>query len=143
MDQQVIDVLILFDHKRGDRSADQLIADHSQQRSHRKIGLLDQPLVAQGAIAHRRQIIQIEIARPGQVEFHLGPVQFLVLQFKLHLVNLQFMKGRPNLLERERFQGLRLHHLPLPQFFLGLPAQGTAGCIFRRSCGWNGGRDIC
>jgi hypothetical protein len=52
----------------------------------------DQSRLADGAIAHRRQVVEIKIARPHGVQFRLCPAQFLILYLQLDLVHAQFVE---------------------------------------------------
>jgi len=76
---QVVDLLILFENEAGDRLPDQRAAGHSQQGGGREVGLQDQSLLGQGAVAHRGQVIQIKIAGLAFLQFCLGRPQCFVL----------------------------------------------------------------
>jgi hypothetical protein len=50
---------------------DQFAPGYSQQGGGSEVGLLDQPLLADGAIAHRGQVKDVETALPNHVQFSL------------------------------------------------------------------------
>ena len=93
----VVDVLIRRKDKAGQGMLDQGASRHTQHVSGSEIGLQDQPLLADGEIAHRRQIVQIEIPRPGSFQFFLCPAHFLVLYRKLDLMHPQLVDQLPRL----------------------------------------------
>ena len=93
--EEVLDVLVFREDEAGDRLLDQCVSCHPQQGRDGEVGFLNQPLFAQGDIAHRREIVQIEISGPGGISFLLGPPQLLVLHIELDLVHLQFMNQAP------------------------------------------------
>ena len=123
---QVIDVLVILDDESADRLVDQHAPRHAQQGGGGKVRLQDQPLFADGDTGHRRQVIEVEIARPLGVQFRLSPVQFLILHLPLDLMHAQFVERPPHFLGRHGLKVfLRLGHLSQGDVFgpvaLGLP----------------------
>ena len=104
----VVDVLVFGKDKMGQRLLDQSDFPHTQQSGPREVRLQDQPLLAEGEIAHRRQIVQVEVPRPRDFEFALGPAQFLILHLQLDLMHLQLVEQAPGFLGRQRDLGLGL-----------------------------------
>ena len=102
----VVDVLVLADDEPGQRLLDQRTSCHAQKVGGGEVGLDDQPLLAEREVAHRRQIVQIEIPRPRGLQLHLGPAQFLVLHLQLNLVHPEIVQQRPRRVRRQRLQAL-------------------------------------
>ena len=75
---------------------------HTQQGRGSKIGIDDEPLFADGDIAHLRQVVEIEITRLRINQFSLRPAQRIVLHFQLDLVDPQLVERMPGLFERHR-----------------------------------------
>ncbi len=89
---QVVDVLILFEDEAGDRLPDQRAAGHAQQCGSGEVGFQEQSMLRQGAVAHRGQVIEVEIARPPGFDLLLGRAKLLVLHLQFDLVHPEFMK---------------------------------------------------
>ena len=98
---QVVDVLGLPGDEPAEKLLDQSASVRAQQGRSGKVGLQDLPLLADGAIAHRGQIVQVEIARPRGVQFRLGPAQFVVLHLQFDLMHLEFMEHPPHFFGRQ------------------------------------------
>ena len=88
---QVENGLIVWENELGDLLPDKQCSAHAKQRGSGEIGLLDLSGPADGAIAHRSHVIEIEIARLRGFEFILSPTQFFVLHLQLDLMHPQFM----------------------------------------------------
>ena len=73
---------------------------HAEHLGGSEIRFQNQPLLAEGDIAHRRQIVEVEIARSSGLQLHLGPAQFIVLHLQLDLVHPQFMERLPRFFGR-------------------------------------------
>ena len=58
---QIENVLVLIGNEPGDRHRDNHLPSHAQQGGSGQVRLKDQSLSVDGDIAHRRQIIEIEI----------------------------------------------------------------------------------
>src|SRR5680860_1594458 len=130
----VIEVLVFGKDERGDRLLDQRAPGHAQQGADGEVGLQDhQPRLAEGAIAHRRQVIEVEIARPRGVQFRLRPAQFLVLHLQLDLMHAQFMKRLPRCFGRQGLEVFRRLGVFSPDDLFGLSAQfgGLFGSVMR------------
>ena len=104
---QVVDVLVLFVDESGDRLPDQRAPGRIQQCGGGEVGLQYSSLFGEGAIAHRRKVVQAEIPRPGGVQFRLGAAQFFVLHLQFDLVNPQLVQD--------------------PSVFFGRQGQGVSG----------------
>jgi hypothetical protein len=61
---KIVDVLVLFEDEAGDRLLDQHAPGHAQQSRGGEADLQDQPLFGDGAIAYRRQIVEVEVPSP-------------------------------------------------------------------------------
>ena len=122
--KQVIAILVWPVDEARERQPDQRGSGQSEHRRCAEVGLRDQPSPVEAAVAHRRQVIEVEIARPRSLQLGLGLAQFLVLHLKLDLVDLQLVQ--------QSLQGFgRLRQLggcgPLPEFGLGALAQRRVG----------------
>ena len=89
---QVVNVLVRLEDEAADRLLEQRAAGRAQQAGGGGVGLQDQPLLGQGDVAHRGQVIKVEIARPFGFDQRLRRAQFLVLHLQLDLVYLKFME---------------------------------------------------
>ena len=56
--------MVFFENEAGKRLSDQSASGDAQQGGGGEVGLQDQPLFADRDIAHRRQVIEVEVARP-------------------------------------------------------------------------------
>ena len=88
----VVGVLVDACDEAGQRLREQSAAGHAQQRGGGQVGLHDQAVVGHGAVAHRRQFVQIEPALAGCFELVFGPAQFFVLHLQFDLVHRQFVQ---------------------------------------------------
>ena len=79
-------------HKSGEGLLYERSTRHPEQVGCGQIGLPDQALLAQRAVANRRHVIKIEITRSRTVELGHCFSQFLVLHLKLNLVYLQIVQ---------------------------------------------------
>lgn len=77
---------VFLEDEARDRLSDQRAACRAQQVGGGQVGLPHQALDAQGAIAHGRQVIQVEIAGARQVQRRLRMAQLLVLHLQLDLL---------------------------------------------------------
>ncbi len=59
---QVVDVLVVFEDKSGDRLVDQFVDGRVQQGGGREVRLQDQPFFAYSVISHRSHVIEVETA---------------------------------------------------------------------------------
>ena len=120
----VVDVRVFCENEPGEWLLDQRAPGHTQQGSGGEVGLQDQAVIAEGDIADRRQVVEIEIACPHGVQFHLRPPQIFVLHLQLDLVYAQVVQD---------LSGVRLglghpgHRRLAPQPLFGTAAQLSAG----------------
>ncbi len=77
--KQVVAILVLTGDERGQALLDQRSPGHAQQGGGAEVGLLDQPALADRAIAHWRQVVEVEIACPRAVQRRQRAVQFGVV----------------------------------------------------------------
>ena len=103
----VVDVLVILEDATGQPLADQRAPGHAQQGGGGEVGLQDQPPLADGAISHRRHVVEVEVTFPRGFQFQLRPAQFLVLHHELDLVYLQFVQHLPHCFGREGRELLR------------------------------------
>ena len=89
---QVKNVLIVRENEAGDLLSDEYCSLHTKQPGGSEVDLLNQSRPADGAIAHWRHVVEIEIACLRRVQFILSPAQFLVLHLQLDLMHPQFMQ---------------------------------------------------
>ena len=50
--------------------------------------MLDQARLAEGAVAHRGEVVEVEVSRAGNVQLRLGAAQFVALHFQFDRVDL-------------------------------------------------------
>ena len=110
---QIPGILVFIDDELTERPIHHRRPRHVQQRREREVALHDQPRLADGAIAHRRHVVEVEpsCARGVEIPLRLAqflvaifqillcPAQFLVLHFQLDLMHAQLMQ---DLLQRFR-----------------------------------------
>ena len=86
-------VLPDFPISRGDEGfetmVEQLLALDPEHRGGGEVGRFDQALAAEGEIAHRREIVEVDITVARILQLHQGLAQGLVLHFQLGLVHLE------------------------------------------------------
>ena len=85
----VVEILVILEDEVGERPVEQPATSHAEHLHGGEVGLLDQPRLADGDIAHRGQIVEIEVARPCGFEIHLRPAQLLILHLQLDLMHAQ------------------------------------------------------
>ena len=88
---QVIGILVVLEDEAVQGPVDQGFLAGPEQFGGRLVGFQDQATRGEAAIAHRGQIVEIEIPRLGNFQFLPGLQQFLVLKFQFDLMNLEFM----------------------------------------------------
>ena len=130
-------VLVRRQDEAGNRPLDQRAAAHSEQVGGAEIDLPDHSRLAEGEIADRSQLVQVEVARAAGAQFRLRPPQLLVLQLQLDLMDPEFMQHLLHLLERKPRELSLRAGAPFPGEGLGPPAQGVCGAC--RSGGICGG----
>jgi hypothetical protein len=74
------------------RLPDQRRPPYVEQGRGGQVGFEDQTLPADGAVADRRQVVELDIARPRFLERHLRVAQLLVLHFEFDLRHPQFVQ---------------------------------------------------
>jgi hypothetical protein len=79
-------VLILLKDKTGQGQTKQQLALHAQHCCHCQVGLSNVTLLIDRAIAHRCQVVKIEVARLGCVKLSLGAAQLVALNLRLDMV---------------------------------------------------------
>ncbi len=104
---QIVDVPVLFEDETDDRLPEQRVPGDAQQGCYGQVGFEDQPLFGNGAIAHGRQVIEVEIACPRRVQFHLHPAQFRILHLQFDLMDMQFVEHLPRFRRWDGFRGFR------------------------------------
>ena len=105
----------------GEGLLDQFAPTAAEQRREGEIGFQDQTLGVDGAIADRREIIEVEVTLLRPREFRLGAEQFFVLHLQLELMDAHLMEHAP--------QGLGGDDLGLLQGQQGLQAGGDLGLL--------------
>ena len=120
---QVVDILILFEDEARDRLLHQRAVGSAQKSGGGEIGFQDQSLFGQSAVAHRGQVIKVEIARPSGFDLGLGPAQLLVLHLQPNLVHPQCVELLLNFLGREGRAVFGCPGGPFPGKGFGLAAQ--------------------
>ena len=130
---QVVAVHVFFVDEPGERLFDQRAAGHAQQGGGGEVGFQDQAVLAEGDIAHGRQVVEVEIAGAGDVQCRLGAAQFLVLALQLDLVNAQLVERLLHFRRSEGREGFRRLGGVLPGGRFGLLARlgGRDGTEFR------------
>ncbi len=88
----VVDVLVGAHNESAHILLDQFIARQVQHRRRGEVGLQNQALFVDRAIANGGQIKQVKVARARAVQLLLGVAQLLVLHFQFNLVHLQFVQ---------------------------------------------------
>jgi hypothetical protein len=86
--------------------ADQPAALDAQHLGARQVRLENHPALAQGEVANRRQVVEIEVSLPRNLKRVLDSPQFIVLQFQLDPMHLQFVKHALRLGRRQRLERL-------------------------------------
>jgi hypothetical protein len=117
-------ILVGGEDEMGDRLVDQCAARRPQQGRRGEVGFEDHPGLAEGEVAHRRQVVQVEVARPRRLQLELRPAQFFVLHLQLDLMHVQLLHQPVDLVGRQRSQ-IVMRHGCSPGF--GLLAQGCCG----------------
>ena len=98
----VVHILVRRQDETAERSPDEVLPLHAQQVRGRNVGVADKALVAQGDVAHRRQVEELEVFLALRVQLELGAAQLLVLHLKLDLVDAQLVDGRGEVVGRGR-----------------------------------------
>ena len=89
---QVVIVRVFTGDKAAERLPDQGAACNPQQIGAGKIRFEDQSVFVQREIAHRRQVVQVEITCARSFQRFLRAAQFVVLQLQFDLMHLQIVK---------------------------------------------------
>ena len=76
-------------NKASEYDAEESIFQTPEHRRTGEINIHDRPPGVGRQIAHRRQLIEIAVASPGNVELDAGSHQFLIAHLKLDLMNVQ------------------------------------------------------
>ena len=97
----VEDVLVFRENEVRQGVLNQRLSFHPEQFGGGEVGFQDHPLLVQGHVADRGQVIEVEVAFPRGFQFRLRPAQFLILHLQLDLVNPQFMEHLLHLLGRQ------------------------------------------
>ncbi len=85
----VIGVLMGLDNTTAQGLPDQRAALCAQQGGRTQVGFDDEAIGRHREVTHRRQVVQVEIARMGELQCQLCASQFLVLRLQFDLVHLQ------------------------------------------------------
>ena len=105
--EQVVDVLVARDDEAEQGPVDHLAAFHAQQVGGSEVSFQDQSCFIEGQIAHRRELVEVEVPGARGGDFLLRPAQLLVLHLELDLVHLQLVEQTQGFLEGNARAGLR------------------------------------
>ena len=100
----IVNVLIFFEDELADWLLVQFDPFSAQQSSSGEVSLQDQPLLSDGKIAHRRHVVEVEIALPLDIQLHLGTVQLIVLHLQFDLMHPQFVDDLLRFFQRNCFR---------------------------------------
>jgi len=98
---------VRFRNKPAEPLPDKGASGHAQQRGGGDVGFQNQPLFADRAVAHRGEVIEVEIARPDGVQLQLRMPELLVLHLQFNLMHLQFMQRLQHGFGRQCLQTFR------------------------------------
>ena len=119
----VVYLHVRLKHEFGQDSADQFAPGQAEQGGNGKVGLEDQPLCAEGAIADRCQVVEVEIKGPPDFQFRLGPAQFLILYLQFDFMDAELVEDSLIVVGAKR----RLSHGQGGESLLCLLAQSACG----------------
>ncbi len=127
---QIVEVLILAKNEAGHPLMYQPTPRYPQRGCNREIGFDDGPLDrAQCDVPHRREVVELEVARSGSVQLRLSPAQLLILHRQLQLMNSQLMQDPPECLGRRGRRVLGQRSDPFARWVLC--TLGRNGCCRR------------
>ena len=102
---EVVNIAIGREDEGAERLPDEQLSLHIQQVRGRQVGVADDALVAQGEVAHWRQVEELEVLLALHLQLELGAAQLLVLHLELDLVHAQLVDGSGELLGQRRGRG--------------------------------------
>ena len=134
---QVKYALVVRKDEADDRLPHEGAPRYAEQVGRREVGLLDQPVVVQRAIAHRCQIVELEIARPRCIDLLLGAPQLVVLHLQLDLMHAQLVEQLVRGFRRKVLGIFRVRGILRPRNCLGLAFQIVrVVVVFSLLCHW-------
>src|SRR5450759_5212945 len=123
---QVVHIAIGREDEGAERLPDEQLPLHAQQEGGGQVGVADDALVAQGEVAHRRQVEELEVLRALLLQLEPGAAQLLVLHLELDLVHAQLVDDSGDVRGHGRGGGSGGGGEPV-EALLGLPAQLVGG----------------
>ena len=122
-----VDILVVSEDEPGPRFRDERSASDAQHRRGRQVGLPDHALVADGEVADRGEVVEVEVPRPRVLQFRLRPAQFLVLHLELDLMDVKFVEQLGHRVCRQPRRAARRPGRQAPDRLLGPGAQLRPG----------------
>ena len=115
---QIVDVLVFLQDEAGQKLIHQLTPGYAKQGRGGKVSLKNKPVIVDGNVSHRSQIVEVEVARRARL-------QLLVLHFQLDLMHAQLVERLLRFFGRYRFLFFRQSDRFFTRLFFGPPAHGS------------------